>query len=152
MTRSAPAILLGADGTYDAAGGFSGGGLRVDLAGGLTGAPVSGGWSDTFNLAQAETVTVSLRYRMIFAANFEPDEYGEVILDIDGTRYGAALNNSLFHQDGDGNGGVADDTGWLYAEFDIALSAGSHTLTVEPTTTRLRGRMRRWWPFSTTST
>ena len=119
-----------AAGTYEAAGGLSGGGLRVYLAGGLTGAPVSGGWSDTFNLAQAETVTVSLQYRMIFDGDFEPDEYGEIILDIDGTRYGADLNNSLFHQAGDGNGGADDDTGWLYAEFDIALSAGNHTLTV----------------------
>ena len=119
-----------AAGTYEAAGGFSGGGLRVVLGGGFTFAPISGGWSDTFNLAQAETVTVSLQYRMIVAADYEANEYGEIILDIDGTRYGADLNNSLFHQAGDGNGGVDDDTGWLYAEFDIALSAGNHTLTV----------------------
>ncbi len=113
-----------ADGTYDAGGGFAGGGLRVDLAGGATGGPTSGGWSDTFNLAQAETVTVSLQYRLFVANPYEAGEYGEIILDIDGTRYGTDLNNSLAHIAGGG------DTGWLYAEFDIALGAGAHTLTV----------------------
>ncbi|TDJ38602.1 MAG: DUF4347 domain-containing protein, partial [Gammaproteobacteria bacterium] len=113
-----------------AAGGLTGGGLFVDLANASTGGPVSGGWSDTFNLAQAETVTVSLQYRMIMSEMYESNEFGEIILEVDGVRYGADTNNSLVHRVGDGNGGAVDDTGWLYAEFEIALGAGIHTITV----------------------
>ncbi len=124
------ALPAWADGIYDAAGGLTGGGLRVDLAGGATGGPVSGGWSDTFNLAQAETVTVSLQYRMIMSEMYEANEFGEIILEVDGVRYGADVNTSLIHNDGDGNGGAIFDSGWLFATFDIALGAGAHTITV----------------------
>jgi hypothetical protein len=117
-------------GTYEAAGGYSGGGLRVYLGPGSTGIGMSGGWSDTFNLASDGTVTVSLRYRMFMGEGYESNEYGEVILDIDGTQYGNDTNTSLVHLDGNGNGGGTDDTGWLYDEFEIPLTAGNHTLTI----------------------
>ncbi len=119
-----------ADGTYEAAGGYSGGGLRVYLGPGDTTGATSGGWSDTFNLASNATITVSLRYRMLMGEGYEANEYGEVILDIDGTRYGADTNNSLVHVVGDGNGGGTDDTGWLYDQLNIPLGAGNHTLTI----------------------
>ena len=119
-----------ADGVYDAAGGLSGGGLRVDLAGAVTTGPVSGGWSDTFNLAQAETVTVSLQYRMVMSEMYEANEFGEIFLEVDGILYGSDTNNSLLHNVGDGNGGAVYDSGWLFATFDIALGAGAHTILV----------------------
>ncbi|MBN1766371.1 MAG: DUF4347 domain-containing protein, partial [Sedimentisphaerales bacterium] len=119
-----------ATGTYEAAGGFAGGGLRVYLGPGDIFNPASGGWSDTFNLALDSYVTVSLRYRMIMGEGYEANEYGETILDIDGTRYGDDTNDSLIHVDGDGNGGGDDDTGWQYYETTILLSSGNHTLTV----------------------
>ncbi len=119
-----------AAGTYEAAGGNSGGGLRVYLAGAATGGATSGGWSDSFNLATDATVTVSLRYRMLMGEGYETTEYGEVILDIDGTKYGNDTNISLVHVDGNDNGGGTDDTGWLYDEFKIALTAGNHTITI----------------------
>ena len=117
-------------GTYHAAVGFNGGGLLIDLGGANTGGPTSGGYSKTFNLAVDTTVTVSLRYKLIMSSEYESNEYGEAILDIDGTRYGNDTNSSLIHTVGDGNGGSDDDSGWLTENFDIALSAGSHTLTI----------------------
>ena len=119
-----------AAGTYEAAGGFSGGGIRVYLGPGATGGATSGGWSDTINLGAASTVTVSLRYRMLMGEGYETTEYGEVILDIGGTRYGNDANDSLVHVDGNDNGGGTDDTGWLSDTFEIPLAAGGHTLTV----------------------
>ena len=119
-----------ADGVYDAAGGLTGGGLRVDLAGAVTTGAVSGGWSDTFNLAQAETVTVSLQYRMVMSEMYEANEFGEIFLEVDGVLYGSDTNNSLLHNVGDGNGGAVYDSGWQFATFDIALGAGAHTILV----------------------
>jgi hypothetical protein len=119
-----------ATGTYEAAGGQSGGGLRVFLGPGDIVNPASGGWSQSFNLAADAVVSVALDFRMLFDAEHEVNEFGEVILDIDGTRYGNDTNNSLVHINGNGPGGSDDDTGWLSGQFEIALTAGSHTLTI----------------------
>jgi len=118
-----------ATGTYEPAGGFTNGGLRVYISGDSNSNPMSGGWSDTFNLAQPETVTVSLRYRLQIGEDSEPHEYSEVILDIDGTRYGGDLNSSLLHVDGISGPNGDYDSGWIYYESNIALGAGNHTLT-----------------------
>jgi len=119
-----------ADGTYEAAGGFAGGGLRVLLGPGNTNSETSGGWSEGFNVASEGIVRVSLRHRMLMGEGFESNEYGEALLDVDGALYGSAVNNSLSHVVGDGNGGGTDDTGWLYDEFDIVMGVGNHTITV----------------------
>ena len=78
---------------------------------------MSGGWSDTFNLAQPMTVTVSLHYRLLVAGTTEAHEYSEVILDIDGTRYGGDLNSSLLHVDGINGGGGDYDHRSLRIDF-----------------------------------
>ncbi len=120
-----------ADGTYEAAGGYqSTGGLRVYLGPGRVSGDMSGGWTDGFSLAEAGTVTISLRFRLVLGAGYESSEYGEAILAVDGSRYGSDSNSSLVHVAGDGNGGADDDTGWLYDSFDIPLPAGAHTLIV----------------------
>jgi hypothetical protein len=119
-----------ADGTYEVAGGQTGGGLKVALAGAITGGATSGGWQDTFNLASDGIVTVSLDYRLVFSSEYEATEFGEAVLLIDGVRYGSDTNTSLRYAIGDGNGGVDDDSGWLSESFEIALSAGGHTITL----------------------
>jgi hypothetical protein len=121
-----------ASGTYEPAGGFSGGGLKV-LLGDIDDFAIlgmSGGWSKQFVLAYDQTVTLDLRYRLRFAANYETDEYGQALLSIDGTLYGTGGNDYLAQLVGDGNGGFTMDTGWQSVTLTPFLTAGTHTLTV----------------------
>ena len=92
----------------------------------------SGGWTKQFTLDQEETVFVSLDFRMILAHAFENDEFGEAILEINGTRLGNDLNNALIHTSGDGQSPTTlpVDSGWLSETFQIQLSAGTHTLRI----------------------
>lgn len=123
---------IAATGTYEAAGGNTGGGLRVrlDHSGFFGGGAKSGGWVRTFNLPAATTIDVSTRYRLTVSPEIENNEYGEAVLTIDGTRYGAAAGTSLARFVGDGNGGAVHDSGWQLATFSIPLAAGNHTLRI----------------------
>jgi hypothetical protein len=104
--------------------------LRVFLGPGNTGGATSGGWSRNFSFKQNVIAQVTLSFRLIMDQGYETDEYGEVILEIDGIRHGNDVNNSLVHVSGDGNGGGIDDTGWLTESFTVPLSAGNHTLVI----------------------
>ena len=119
-----------ADGNHAASGGFTDGALRVYLGPGPNTAAVSGGWSTTFTVANAGEVIVSVRYRMTMGEGFETDEYGEVVLAVDGTRYGSDTNSSLLHVDGNDNGGGSENSGWRQATVRMNLTAGNHTLTL----------------------
>jgi len=98
-----------AEGSYEPSGGATGGGLRVHLGPGPTGGATSGGWSKDFALDNAGAVNVSVKYRLKISEEYEDTEYGEAILEIDGTRYGTDLNDSLVHLVG-GEGGAITST------------------------------------------
>ena len=119
-----------ASGTYEPAGGYSGGGLKVVLGPGPTGGATSGGWSRAFTATEEKIYKLSLRYRLVLGSGYEATEFAEAILDIDGTRYGTDLNGSLVHAIGDGNGGSNWDSGWRTVTFSVALAAGPHTLKI----------------------
>jgi hypothetical protein len=86
-------------------------------------------WSTTFNVTSAGTGTLNLDYRMIFEAEYEADEYSEVIVKIDGNIVTLNGNNYVDHQVGDGNGGSEYDSGWQSVALDLgSLSTGNHTL------------------------
>jgi hypothetical protein len=119
-----------ADGRYTADGGNAGGGLGIVLGRGPTGGATSGGWTDTFELAIDDTVTIDLDYRLIFASRFEADEFGEAVLLVDGVRFGSDMGDSLYRATGDGNAGEAEDSGWQSVSYEIALTAGTHTITL----------------------
>ena len=121
-----------AEGTYEVSGGYVGGGIRVYLGPGDIVSPASGGWSKNFSVGSDGTVTVNLRYRMKMGTGYESGEFGEAILEIDGTRYGDDTNSSLIHEIGNGNSGGDDDYGWMTYSTPIPLTvAGNpHTITV----------------------
>ncbi|MGE0607077.1 MAG: DUF4347 domain-containing protein, partial [Pirellulales bacterium] len=119
-----------ADGVYQAAGGFTGGGLQVYLSAGPNAGAVSGGWSNTFNATSAGEVVISLRYRLNMGEGFETDEYGEVVLTVDGTRYGSDTNNTVFHMVGNDNGGGTESSGWRQATIRLNVTAGAHTVVI----------------------
>lgn len=116
-----------ADGTYEAAGGQSGGGVRVLVGGNSTN--MSGGWAAGFNVgALAQTVTVEVSFRLLFSGGYEPNEFGEALLSVDGTLVGVTPNDYLFQFVGDG--ATNWDSGWLTESFTLNLSPGAHQIIV----------------------
>ena len=122
-----------ASGSYDPAGGLTGGGLNVNL-GGIDGMHIfgmSGGWSAGFNLIAPSIATVSFRYNLTQSPNYESHEYSEVLIAVDGTLYGSGGTDYVARIAGDGEGGSAVTTGWNQFTVDLGvLSAGPHTLTI----------------------
>ncbi len=132
-----------AAGSHEASGGFgSSGGLEVTVgnrppnnSGG--GRQSSGGWQRTFNLDAAGTLQFSGRYRLQTLGGMEDNEYGDFILDVDGTRYGpegtapALRIARLLGPNEENSGNSAEsDSGWQTFALSIPLTAGSHTLTL----------------------
>ncbi|WP_345324532.1 DUF4347 domain-containing protein, partial [Novipirellula rosea] len=122
-----------ADGTYNGTGGSSGGGLRIDLGSAITSGTTSGGWSNTFTLTETTEITISTDYRLRMSSEYELNEYGELLLQVNGTPYGTDTNTSLIHQVGDGNGGAVFDSGWQSYQTTIMLGPGTHTLSLVAT-------------------
>jgi len=122
-----------AAGSFDADDGFQGGALRVDM-GGIDNADVldmSGGWRQSFTLDAPGAVTLSFRYNLTQAANYEADEFSEVIVTLDGQQVGSGGNDFVARITGDGNGGVAQTTGWQTFSVNLGpLSAGTHNITI----------------------
>ncbi|MFP3938747.1 MAG: di-heme oxidoredictase family protein [Thermoanaerobaculia bacterium] len=100
--------------------------IRVDL-GNIDDADIfgmSGGFSQSFTLETADTLTVSLLFELRQSPDYESDEYSEAIVRIGGEEF---LLARIF---GNGNGGSIRSTGITAISFDVSLDAGTHTLTV----------------------
>lgn len=128
---AAPAYASGA---FGANYGFEGtGGLSVSL-GGIDGADIlgmSGGWQLDFTLAQSAEVLLTFRYRMEQTHGYEPDEFSQVLVSIDGSLVGTMGNDYVVQLTGDGQGGVGQPraTQWQQQFLNLGtLTAGSHTL------------------------
>ncbi|MFQ6027557.1 MAG: VWA domain-containing protein, partial [Dehalococcoidia bacterium] len=122
-----------ADGDWDSAGGYSGGGLRVDL-GGVDNTVVndmSGGWRKTFYLASQEEVVLSFDYQMTQSEDYSTNEYSEVLVTVDAMQPGAGVNDYVERIYGDGDGGPPRTTGWQTFTVNLGtLGAGGHVLTL----------------------
>ena len=120
-----------ASGVHLLTGGFSGGALKVEL-GNLDNTTVinmSGGWSRAFALAAPASLTLSFRYNLAQTANYEADEFSQMLVSLDGQLFGTAPNDYAARVAGDGNGGLAISTGWRVFTVTIPnVPAGSHTL------------------------
>ncbi len=116
-----------ANGSHNSTGGLDhSGALHVNLGGSSSSGTISGGWSRTFNLTKAETVTVMLWNRLVAGSGYDASEFGEAVLTVNGIRHGAGPGTSLARFTGPGGG----DTGWVFYSFDIALASGSHTIAL----------------------
>lgn len=89
----------------------------------------SGAWSQTFNLAGAESgVQLNLSYRHWHHASNDNGENSWVYVEVDGVRYGVGGNDYI--SEALGSGGTTD-TGWVQITLDIGtLAAGNHTITM----------------------
>ena len=114
-------------------GGFSGGALQV-LLGNVDDADIlgmSGGFEQTFNLAEAARVTLSFRFNLTQSSEYEADEFSQVLVALDGVLQGLNGNDFIAQITGNGNGGGALSTGFQQVELDLGvLPAGNHTLTL----------------------
>ncbi|MCB9946424.1 MAG: cadherin domain-containing protein [Rhodospirillaceae bacterium] len=124
-----------ASGSYEGSGGADGdGGLLVTLGGidsnYITG--MSGGWSTTISLTEdTQNAQLTFRYRMVMGANYESDEYGEVLASVDGALKGAGGSDYIIRVAGNGDGGSAYDSGWQTVTLDLGnLPAGDHTISL----------------------
>ena len=92
---------------------------------------MSGGWQTTFNVPENATGSLTFKYRMTMSANYESNEYSEVLVDLDGSLVGVGANDYILHVAGDGNGGSVYDSGWQQVTIDLgSLTPGEHTITL----------------------
>ncbi len=120
-----------ASGAPIASGGFSGGALRVTLGGVNENdiVAMSGGWTISFTLAEAQQVGLSFRYRLTQSPDYESNERSEFLASVDGALLGT--NGVLAQVVGNGNGGASVSTGFLLFQASLGvLPAGPHTLVL----------------------
>ncbi|MGD9849725.1 MAG: M12 family metallo-peptidase [Nitrospirales bacterium] len=122
-----------AQGVHVPKGGFSKGGIQV-LLGGQNNRVIlgmSGGWHRKFTVPSSRPITLTLRYALTQAANYEPDEKSEGLVSIDGRLLSPSRSKVLARLRGDGNGGGPLTTGWTQVTIDVGrLSPGSHTIAI----------------------
>ena len=122
-----------ATGSYTAADGYNGGGLRV-IVGGIDNDDIngmSGGWQQNFDLTAPTEVSLSFRYKLTLSSEYESDEFGQALVSVDGTLYGKDPDDYVYQINGNGNGGSPDTSGWHRFEVDLGeLTAGTHTLII----------------------
>ena len=112
-----------ASGNHLPTGGFTGGGLQV-LLGNIDTDDIlgmSGAWTQSFTLDEPAEVTLSFRYNLTQASDYEADEFSEALVSLDGSLVGPSLNSSLVRITGDGNGGPNQTTGWVLVELDLGV-------------------------------
>lgn len=130
-------------GTYQAAGGFNGtGGLEVRIGNrpgnnSGSGRQSSGAWRRTFTTTSGGVIQVSGRYRIRTEGGMESNEYGDFILDVNGTRYGPRGTAPALYIDRlagpnieNAGNDLTSDSGWLQFTQNVTLAAGTHTLTL----------------------
>ncbi|MEO0421375.1 MAG: putative Ig domain-containing protein [Pseudomonadota bacterium] len=122
-----------ADGAYESDGGFDGGGVAVTTGGidddDITG--MSGAWSRGFNLAEASTVTLTLRYELVLSGEHESDELAQVLAAVDGVLVGRDGGDVIDELVGPNDDGSPDlTTGWQTFSVTLSLGAGEHTLSL----------------------
>lgn len=116
-----------ASGAYSPTGGQSGGGLQVQVGG--NGTNMSGGWVASFDVTGSpDSVRIELAFRLLFSGGYEPDEFGEALMSVDGTLIGVPPNDYLLQFVGDASSTF--DSGFVTESFDLALADGSHQIIV----------------------
>lgn len=122
-----------ASGVYLPGGGVDGGGLQV-LLGGLDEEviqDISGGWTTTFTLSEPSNVALSFWYKLTQTADYESEEFSQLLMSVNGTLVGSGANNFVAQLVGNGNGGDIETTGWQFYSVNLeSLAAGDHVLAI----------------------
>ncbi len=115
-------------------GGLSGAALAVRL-GGIDAKDIlkmSGAWRRAFRLDASRRLTLSLRFKLDQAANYERDEVSQALLAVDGRLLTDVVGKDYLAQiRGNGTGGPTQTTGWRQVTLDLGvLDAGDHVVTI----------------------
>ncbi len=107
-------------------GGVSGDALEVLLGGVASGAVnnMSGGWETTFGLSSAAIVNITFSYNLTLTTQYEPTDFGQVLISVDGVLLSDSASDFVAQQDDGGS------TGWQSVTVSVALSSGAHTLAI----------------------
>jgi VCBS repeat-containing protein len=120
-------------GSWVSTGGVSGGALDISL-GGINNANVSGmsgGFDHGFALSGFTDMVLTFTYNLTQSPHYEPNEFSQVLVSVDGVLYGTNGNAYVDQISGNGNGGPSISTGWVTVTIDLGvLAAGDHTLTI----------------------
>lgn len=123
-----------ANGTLNAAGGETGGGLQVvagDNPPANNGSRRSaGGWRIPLSIPSAGTLRVQFSHRLQLLGGLETNEFGQVTLQLGSTLYGAGGNDFIERRSGVGNGTPTIDNGWKSVTVDIPVAPGTQNLTI----------------------
>jgi hypothetical protein len=128
---------LYASGSRVANAGYNGsGGLQVVVGGidatSVTG--ISGGWRYTLNLPTASNgVSLSFRYKLSLCSRYEYEEFGRVLVSVDGVLQSRGSKPYIDHLGGSGNDSrlFEPTTEWQQQMIHLGnLAAGSHVLQI----------------------
>ena len=118
-----------ADGSYLPTGGFSGGGIKVQVGNfnSRNRPNMAGAWQKNFSLSGPTPLTLSFRY-IINTQQIDSDEYTEMLVSIDNVLKGVAPNDYVARLNGNGGNNT---TGWQQVTFDLGtMPAGTHLLSM----------------------
>src|SRR4029453_10501827 len=90
-------------------------------------ANMSGGWQRTFTLGAPTTVVLTFRYRLTETAEYETDEFSQMLASVDNVLYGTAPHDYIAQV----VGGGATSTGWQQVQINLGtLGPGTHTVAL----------------------
>ncbi len=98
----------------------------------LTVTGMSGGWSRAFVLDRPiRDLRILFRCQLIQTSGYEPDEFSQVMVMLDGTLLTSSGIDFVARIEGDGDGGAERATGWLvFSLSEASASKGRHVLTI----------------------
>ena len=83
------------------------------------------------SVSTATEVTVSFQYNLTQTSQYEPDEFSQMLVSVEGTLYGTPPEDYVAQVVGDGGGGNPVTTGWQAFTVNLGtLSPGTYTLTL----------------------
>ena len=93
---------------------------------------MSGGWSRAFVLERpVRDLRILFRCQLIQASGYEPDEFGQVMILLDGNLLADSGLDFVARIEGDGDGGTERATGWLVLSASVeSAREGRHVLTI----------------------
>ncbi len=130
----APDYARGRAPTGPAVSGEVEGALGITLGGvdSQTVRGISGGWRRAFRLeSTTHDLTISFRYRMVQSWGYEPDEFSQVMVSLDGVPLQGRGADHVERMVGDGDEGEDRTTGWrAFSSNEGSVAAGRHVLTI----------------------
>lgn len=93
---------------------------------------MSGGWSRAFVLERpVRDLRILFRCQLIQASGYEADEFGQVMILLDGKLLADSGLDFVARIEGDGDGGTERGTGWLVFSASVeSARKGRHVLTI----------------------